>query len=226
MPRFRVRPTVRYVDPFQRWIPLLLKLFLYGFLGYFFYEAATTFLEYTPLQPWPGLLTTFRTFTFLPIHEAGHLLFSPFGWTLHILGGSFWQVMFMVVWFIVAFMQRSWTAPVAAFFTGENLMDVSLYIRDAEFRALPLLGGRESDHDWYNLLSSWHAVSSAGTIADIVYYSGFTICCFSLIGGIIFRLSFFPALKSTPSTSIPSRRGTTLFRTLSTNKFRKSKRKN
>ncbi|HUN64678.1 MAG TPA: hypothetical protein VMW43_01150 [Bacteroidota bacterium] len=191
MQRFRFRPTVRYVDPFERWVPLLLKFCMYGFLGYLFYEAATTFLEYTPLQPWPGLLSTFRMFTFLPIHETGHLLFSFFGRTLHILGGSFWQVMFMVIWFGIAVYQRSQTAPVAAFFAGENLMDVSLYIRDAEFRALPLLGGRSSEHDWYNLLSDWNALSSAGTIADIVYYSGFAICCFALIGGCIFSIMVF-----------------------------------
>jgi hypothetical protein len=187
----RFRPTVRYGDPFERWVPLFLKFILYGFLAYLFSEAATAFLEYTPMQPWPALLSVIRMFTFLPIHEAGHLLFSAFGRTLHILGGSFWQVMFMVVWFVLAIMQRSQTAPIASFFVGENLMDVSLYIRDAQFRALPLLGGRSSEHDWYNLLSDWNAVSSAGTIADIVYYSGFMICCFSLIGGIIFSFVVF-----------------------------------
>ena len=193
-----------YQDPVERWIPFCFRFVVYIILSYFFYQAATTFIEYRPLQPWPFLLSTFRMFTFLPIHEAGHLLFRLFGRTLYILGGSFWQVMFPVAWFIIALRQRSQVAPFAAFWIGENLMDVSLYIRDAQFMALPLLGGDSSGHDWKNLLTQWDAVDDAGTIADITYYLGFIICTLSITAGLVWAFtSLFNPTVMKPKT-VPS----------------------
>ncbi len=200
-----MNPVINARDPVERWVPFALKLILYGLLLFLFIQAATSFHEYTPLQPWPFFLNTVRMFIFLPIHEAGHLLFSLFGRTLHILGGSFWQVMFMVLWLVIALRQRSQTAPVAAFFVGENLMDVSLYVRDAQFMALPLLGADSRGHDWRNLLTSWNALDSAGTIADILYYTGWIICAAALAAGVAFSVAVFlgrnPLLAAAQSTS-------------------------
>ncbi len=193
-------PPAQPVDPVERWVPLLLKLALYALLIIIFYQASTAFAEYRPLHPWPSFLSIFRMFTFLPIHEAGHFLFRFFGRTLHILGGSFWQVMFMVIWFVIALRQRSQTAPVAAFFVGENLMDVSLYVRDAQFMALPLLGGDSSGHDWKNLLTMWDAVSSAETIADILYFAGWVIAAGAIVAGIFMAVYRFTNPVVTPVT--------------------------
>lgn len=107
----------------ELWIPLSLKLTVYLWLTYFLYQAATTFYEYQPGQSWPFMLSIFRTFTFLPIHEAGHFLFMFFGRTLHILGGSFWQIMFVALWFVIGLRQRSHVAPFPLFWVGENMMD-------------------------------------------------------------------------------------------------------
>jgi hypothetical protein len=195
-------PVPEQLDPVERWIPLLAKCALYALLSFLFYEAAVAFREYVPLQPWPFFLSMFRMFTFLPIHEAGHLIFSLFGRTLHILGGSFWQVMFMLIWFVIALRQRSQTAPIAAFFIGENMMDVSLYVRDAQYMALPLLGGDSTGHDWKNLLVSWDALSSAEAIADLLYYSGWIIAAGSLAFGIGLAISRF--LHPPLAVSLPS----------------------
>ena len=181
----------QYQDPIERWAPLAFRLSVYAILAYFFYQAATTFIEYHPLQHWPFFLSVFRMFTFLPIHEAGHFLFRFFGRTLYILGGSFWQVMFPVIWFGIALKQRSQVAPFAAFWIGENLMDVSLYMRDAQFMALPLLGGDSSGHDWKNLFTQWDMLEDAGTIADITYYLGIIICLGSIIAGIVWAFYRF-----------------------------------
>lgn len=179
------------MDPAERYIPLFLKLTVYVFLSYFFYEAAITFIEYIPGKPWPFLLNTFRMFTFLPIHEAGHLIFKFFGTTLMFLGGSFWQIAFPLIWFIIALRQRSHVAPFPLFWVGENMMDVSLYIRDAQNHVMWLLGGRASCHDWYNLLSRGNALDSAETIADIIYYLGVIICIGGIIAGIILAFHSF-----------------------------------
>lgn len=76
------------------------------------------------------------------------------------------------------------------------MMDVSLYIRDAPVRHLPLLGGHKSRHDWYNLLSDWNALDSAESLADLMYYSG-VIMCFGAIGAGIF-LAFWSFFRPKP----------------------------
>jgi len=189
------------LDPIERWFPLLFKLAVYAFCSYFLYEAATTFNEYIPLHPWPFLLSVVRMFTFLPIHEAGHFFFSFFGRTIMILGGSFWQVMIPFAWCVVALRQRSEVWPFALFWVGENLMDVSLYVRDAQFMALPLLGGDSSGHDWKNLLTQWNAVDSAGTIADILYFLGIIIALGAIATGIGLAVARFvhPSIKTAPA---------------------------
>jgi hypothetical protein len=171
-------------DPVERYVPLAFKLAVYGVVSCFFVQAAATFASYTTGQSWPFLLGIFRMFTFLPIHEAGHLIFRFFGRTLNILGGSFWQVMFPLLWFIIALRQRSHVAPFALFWVGENLLDVSLYVRDAPVRQLPLLGGDPSGHDWHNLLADWNMMDSAETFADILYYAGFIISAGAILAGI------------------------------------------
>ena len=186
------------LDSAERAIPLIFKILVYLLLCVFFVQAVEMFSAYTPGQQWPFLLGMLRTWTFLPIHEAGHLLFKFFGRTLNILGGSFWQVMFPFLWFLIALKQRSHVAPFALFWTGENMMDVSLYVRDAPLRWLPLLGGHASRHDWYNLLQDWNALDSAETVADVFFIGGAVTCILSVGSGVVLALRSFykPALGS------------------------------
>jgi len=54
----------------------------------------------------PGFLyMIWKAGVILPLHEAGHLIMSPFGYALTIFGGSFWQVMFPLLLVIVALRQ-------------------------------------------------------------------------------------------------------------------------
>ncbi len=179
------------LDPVERYVPLLLKLGVYAALGLVLYQAATCFAAFVPGRPWPLLLTVLRTFIFLPLHEGGHVLFIFFGRTLYTLGGSFWQIMFPLLWFLIALRQGSHVAPFALFWTGENMLDVSLYIRDAPVRHLPLLGGHRSGHDWYNLLSQWNIIDSADSIADLMYYGGLIICLGAIAAGVILAFRSF-----------------------------------
>ena len=187
-------------DPIERYGPLALKLLVYGWLTYFFYQAVTTFDEYVPGQYWPFMLSTFRMFTFLPIHEAGHLIFSLFGRTLMILGGSFWQIVFPLLWFIIAAKQRSHVAPFPLFWVGENFMDVSLYMRDATLRQMPLLGGHKSGHDWHNLFTDLGMLDSAETFADVIFYLGIVISLVAIAAGIALavRTFFHPGPQFVP----------------------------
>ncbi|MBI1805553.1 MAG: hypothetical protein HYR76_00715 [Ignavibacteria bacterium] len=205
----------RQPEPIERYAPLFFKLSVYSFLSLFFYQAAITFYEYQPGMHWPAFLSVFRTYTFLPLHEGGHFLFSLFGNTLYLLGGSFWQIMFPLLWFLIAAKQRSHVAPFALFWTGENIMDVSLYVRDAQFRALPLLGGHSSGHDWVNLLTQWDAMDSASMIADLMYFGGMAISIGSIVTGIV--LAFVVFFNPNPLQSLPDPAITSTERTIEEN---------
>lgn len=115
------------------------------------------------------------------IHELGHVLFSPFGEFMHILGGSLFQCLFPLLW-IIGFLQKKWyfAASLCLCWFGLNLFDVATYVADARARLLPLsvglgaLGIDPSDtddaydhaHDWYQLLSRTNHLSSDVAIAQ------------------------------------------------------------
>jgi hypothetical protein len=178
-------------DPVERYVPLLLKAGVYAILTVFFFQALDAFYEYRPGMRWGTMLFIVRTFTFLPLHEGGHVLFFFFGRTLYVLGGSFWQIVFPLLWFVIALRQGSEVFPFPLFWTGENMMDVSLYIRDAPGRMLPLLGGDKSGHDWHYLLGQWGMMESAGTIADVMYFAGAAVCVGGIAAGLYLALRAF-----------------------------------
>lgn len=172
------------VDPVARIVPLLLRLALYVFLTVILIQAIPVTYSYSPNEPWPRLFWLIRTLIFLPLHEGGHFLFMFFGRTLHVIGGSFWQITFPILWFAIALKQKSQVAPFPLFWAGENMMDVSLYIRDAQDMVIPLLGGRKSGHDWHYLLTKWDWIDSCQEIADVVFFLGLIIAIAAIIFGI------------------------------------------
>lgn len=95
----------------------------------------------------------------LIFHEAGHVIFSPFGRTSMILGGSLFQVLVPLV-IVFAFLianRDGFGAAISLWWCGQSLMDVAPYIADARALRLPLLGGGTGAdspgmHDWANLL--------------------------------------------------------------------------
>src|SRR2546425_929878 len=69
----------------------------------------------------------------LPFHEAGHVLFSPFGEFMTYLGGSLGQVLVPVIC-LIAFLTtnpNAFGAAVTCWWAGENLVDLAPYINDA-----------------------------------------------------------------------------------------------
>src|SRR5204862_6849651 len=79
----------------------------------------------------------------IPFHEAGHILFLPFGDLMTSLGGSLAQVLVPIVCGI-AFLTTSpnpFAAAVMCWWAGQNLVDVALYIDDARTLQLVMIGG-------------------------------------------------------------------------------------
>ncbi len=179
---------------------LITELVFYGFLSYMFVIVADRYSSAENYGKPSTLLFVFH-WMFLYIHEGGHFLFSFFGRTLNILGGSFWQVVFPLLSFLLALKQRSRIAPFPLLLTGFNLMAVSLYMLDAPLRRLPLLGGDKSRHDWYNLFTLWGMLDSAVTVADIIYYIGFGVSIVALAGG--FYLAFTAFRKPSIAADVP-----------------------
>ena len=108
----------------------------------------------------------------LVIHEAGHMLFMPFGEFLMIAGGSLWQVN-MPAAFVWYFRRQAqpYSAALALFWVGQSMLNVSVYAGDAVVMQLPLLGGQDSLHDWNYLLERMGWLDSTAAIAGMMRFA-------------------------------------------------------
>jgi hypothetical protein len=94
----------------------------------------------------------------LALHELGHLLFSPFGETLAIAGGSITQLLAPVAAAVVLRRQRDWFGvAVAGAWLAFSFANLATYVGDAREGALPLVSLGDGDdvvHDWNYLLDA------------------------------------------------------------------------
>jgi hypothetical protein len=106
----------------------------------------------------------------LPIHEAGHIFFTPLGEFAHFLGGSLFQVAFPVAFIVYFWRQKDrWAATIPLWFTGVSAADLSVYIKDAHSGDLELIGG---EHDWSWILSRLTLVHRDQEIGQAVFLVG------------------------------------------------------
>jgi hypothetical protein len=131
----------------------------------------------------------------LVFHEAGHILFAPFGRFMMVLGGSLTQVLVPLVC-AGAFLWQTrdaFGAAVALWWAGENLIDVAPYINDARDLQLVLLGGKTGaeveGHDWEYLLNAMGVAYKDHAIAAIVQAMGVLTMIAGLIWGAIVVLN-------------------------------------
>ena len=106
----------------------------------------------------PAVMSSFLHLPDLVFHEAGHVIFSPFGRFLTVLGGSLFQCLVPAILAGAFVRERQWfSAAVCAWWTGQNFLDLAPYIADARALRLVLLGGRTGaeveGHDWEYLLT-------------------------------------------------------------------------
>src|SRR5438445_3184998 len=127
----------------------------------------------------------------LPFHEAGHILFAPFGDLMTSLGGSLAQVLVPLVC-LVAFLTTSrnpFGAAVMCWWAGENLLDVAVYANDARSLQLVLLGGHTGaeveGHDWEHILQLTGLLQHDHQIAWTVHVLGAVIMIGALMWGAI-----------------------------------------
>ena len=122
----------------------------------------------------------------LPFHEFGHLLFMPFGRFWHISGGSLFQILLPLLILLGFSIQQkdNFGASIMLWWCGQNFIDVSPYIADAQLRALPLISGLgEESHDWGNLLTMTGNLKHTHTIASSCFTMGCILIFVSYIWG-------------------------------------------
>jgi hypothetical protein len=115
----------------------------------------------------------------LVAHEAGHLLLSWFGERLMVMGGTLGQLFVPTAFTVYFFLRRElYSAAVTFFWIGQNLFNISVYIKDAQAMVLPLVsvgGGGDSIHDWNYMLSGLGLLRHDQAVGTMVYLIGCAI---------------------------------------------------
>jgi hypothetical protein len=129
----------------------------------------------------------------LVFHEAGHIIFSPFGRFLTVLGGSLMQVLVPVVAAIAFVRQQDpFSAAICGWWAGQNLIDLAPYIADARALQLILLGGHTGaeveGHDWEYILTQLRVTHLDHQIGMTAYAIGLLIMIGSLALAVRFAL--------------------------------------
>lgn len=139
----------------------------------------------TPLSP--DVNQSFLHLPDLVFHEAGHIIFSPFGRFLTVLGGSLLQCLIPVI-AAIAFVRQEdpFSAAICGWWAGQNLVDLAPYIADARALRMVLLGGKTGaeveGHDWEYILTQLRVTHLDHGIGMTAYALGIAI----MIGALIY----------------------------------------
>jgi len=147
---------------------LVIKTIFFLFLCYFTYLLLIQRIRYNFLDN--------ASFIF---HEAGHLLFTPFGEFISFLGGTIMQLL-VPFSFVVYFLLRIdfFSTGVCLFWLGENIINISYYIADAQIQAIPMFAGI---HDWAYILGELNLLDRTMFFGKISFYLGGGVIILSLL---------------------------------------------
>mgnify|MGYP006206390335 CR=1 FL=1 len=108
----------------------------------------------------------------LGFHEAGHALFSYFGWLLGVAGGTILEVAIPIIAAAMLYRQRDWFGvAVAVCWLGIVCFEVATYANDANRLRLPLVSPwgnpGPAGHDWANILRHFGVLPYAQRVAGV-----------------------------------------------------------
>jgi|GEM_PF-2179906 len=130
----------------------------------------------------------------LVIHEAGHyMVFAWFGEFIMVLGGTLFELMVPLGFtiYFLAFRRELMAGLATAFWFFENLLYIAVYMADARFMLLPLVGDPDA-HDWNYLFGKMHLLHQSVEIAGVVRGIG-------IMGALLtLGLMFFLLLANNP----------------------------
>ncbi len=127
----------------------------------------------------------------LPFHEAGHVIFRPFGRFITSLGGSLGQLLMPLTCLIVFLIKTrdTFAASFSLWWLGESFMDLAPYINDARSLTMPLLGGNTGRtspygfHDWEFILKESGLIRYDHILANVSYKLGTVLMISSFVWG-------------------------------------------
>lgn len=134
-----------------------------------------------------------------PFHEAGHIIFRPFGSFVHSLGGTLGQLLVPMICLLVLLFKTRDPVGAAVFlwWFGQNFLDIAPYINDARALQLPLLGGNVGHsspygfHDWEYLLTESGLLRYDHALASASHTLGSLVMLLAVVwGGAVLRRQF------------------------------------
>ena len=152
------------------------------------------------------VLDSFMHMINLPFHEAGHILFSPFGPFLTSLGGSLGQLLVPAICAGALLVQTRdpFGASLCVWWLGQNFIDVAPYIDDARTLQLVLLGGRTGaeveGHDWEAILGALGWLRYDHAIARASHRLGVVLMATALAWGALVLVSQFKNVRIRPAS--------------------------
>lgn len=169
--------AARIEESTDSWLHGSGKYALIALMGFFFFymvikRSGWCFLDYINL----------------PFHEFGHILFTPFGRTMHFLGGTISQLMWPFILLLYFTYRKEYlSSSFCLFWFGENFLNISKYMADARDLNLPLVGG--GIHDWNYLFYRWGVLHLDKTVAGVIFTIGVIIMTGSMIWAVISSLN-------------------------------------
>jgi len=135
------------------------------------------------------IMSSFMHLINLPFHEAGHVVFSPFGRFIQVLGGTLGQLLVpMIVAGSFLAKRNPFGAAVGGWWLGQSLLDCAPYVNDARAGELMLIGGVTGKdvadyHDWEVMLGRLGWIDYDHIIARIFWSLGALVMIASLAWG-------------------------------------------
>lgn len=117
----------------------------------------------------------------LIFHEAGHVVFAFFWQYLYVLGGTLGEIgVPLLVAAAALFQHKLYVASFSFWWLSTALYSVSVYAADARERALPLITGDVSSHDWHYLLSQIGLLQSDNIIGNLFFVASISALVLAL----------------------------------------------
>ena len=129
-----------------------------------------------------ALYTSWFSGITLAFHEMGHIVFSPFGRTLMLLGGSIFQLLIpLSAGLYLVLRQRDYFGgAVGGAWLSYATWEMGTYMDDANKERLGLVGFSDNpEHDWSALFTGWHVLNHSHMIATVV-----RVGCIRDLGGV------------------------------------------
>ncbi len=145
----------------------------------------------------------------LPFHEAGHIIFSPLGRFIQVLGGTLGQLLMPMVCMAVLLLKTrdAFGAAVALWWLAESFMDIAPYINDARSLNLMLLGGVTGKdvpdyHDWEFILRKVGLLKMDHALAYLAQGAGIVIMVAALVWAATNVWREFKACRCIPGSTV------------------------